>query len=161
MGYYIRAFCTARKPPTIRSVLRALFATGVQLKPEDDFDNPETLDSHDWQQFAFLYKPGRLGILVECNRHDGSHGCLAAKEIEEFIDLIGSSERSAPKRKVTDHLKATQFIIACQLPSTDIDDDGFDANGEFLNYFVHHCGGMVQADGEGFYDGHEVIVSIK
>jgi hypothetical protein len=59
------------------------------------------------------------------------------------------------------HLNSTRFIVACQLPSTDIDDDGFDANGEFLNYFVERCGGMIQADGEGFYEGHEVVVPLK
>jgi hypothetical protein len=161
MGYYIRAFCTAKKPPTVRSVLQALTSSGVRLTVEDDYDNSGTLDSPDWRQFAFEYKPGKRGIQVQCNRLDGSGDGLAAAEIEEFIELIGPPERSKQRRKVVEHLESTQFIIACQLPSTDIDDDGFNANGEFLNYFVTHCGGMIQADGEGFYDGHDLIVPLK
>jgi hypothetical protein len=161
VAYYVRAFCTAEESPPVRSVLQALESKGVRLTVEDDYNNPQTLDSPDWQQFGFLYKPGKLGILVECNRHDGSADCLAAEEIQEFVDLIGEPGRSQQKRKVIDHLRVTQFVIACQLPSTDIDSDGFDANREFLNYFVNQCGGMIQADGEGFYDGRELIVPLK
>ena len=57
------------------------------------------------------------------------------------------------------HLKKTQIIISSQLLN-DIDDDGFHANGVFLDYFVEKCNGMINADSEGFYDGDKVILEI-
>src|SRR5262249_25610598 len=120
---------------------------------------PTLLDSEDWEQFGFLYKPGKNGILVECNRHDGTGDCLAAAEVAEFVEMIGPPGRSKVKQKVIDHLLATRFVIACQLPSSDIDDDGFEANDEFLTYFEDMCGGMVQADGEGFYEDGKLLGS--
>jgi len=51
------------------------------------------------------------------------------------------------------------FIIASQLLN-DIEDDGYNANGWFLDYFVQHCGGMIHADGEGFYDGDKIILEM-
>jgi hypothetical protein len=135
MGYYVRAFCTATKPPTIRTVLDALTSWGVVLTPEADYAGPDVLDAVDWEQFGLLYKPGKSGILVECNRHDGTEDCLAAAEVTEFVEMIGPPGRSEAKRSVIEHLKATRFIIVCQLPSSDIDDDGFEANDAFLTYF--------------------------
>jgi hypothetical protein len=40
-------------------------------------------------------------------------------------------------------------------------DEGYNANGDFLTYFVEHCGAMIQADGEGFYEGHNVILALE
>ena len=47
---------------------------------------------------------------------------------------------------------------------SDCDDDGFDANGQFLDYVVDRCGAMIHADGEGFYErmdtGH-LLLSLR
>jgi hypothetical protein len=161
MGYYVRAFCTAAHPPTIRTVLDTLADWGVVLTPEADYASSEVLDAPGWEQFEFLYKPGKNGIVVECNRHDGSGECLAAGEIAEFAEMIGPPGRSKAKRKVLDHLHGTRFIIACQLSSSDIDEDGFEGNDAFLTYFEDMCGGMIQADGEGFYNDDKLLVAVK
>ena len=68
---------------------------------------------------------------------------------------------SLEKNKVLKHLKNTNYIVATKLPTDDIDDDGYNANGELLNYFVRNFEGMIQADGEGFYEGFEVIVKTE
>ena len=39
--------------------------------------------------------------------------------------------------------------------------DGNNANGHFLTFFVEHCGGMIQADGEGVYEGAKLILPLK
>jgi hypothetical protein len=83
------------------------------------------------------------------------------EEIGEFLEFIGRPGLSFKKRKVIEHLKKTRYIIACQLPTSDIDDDGYDANGDFLTYFVENCGGIIQADGEGFYEGSKLIVKLS
>lgn len=161
MGYYVRAFCTAPEPPTVRTVLDALASWGVVLVPEPDCARPEVLECADWNGVRLLYKVGKLPIVVECNRHNGTPHCLAAAEVREFLELIGPPGRSKAKQRVIEHLKATCFVMASQLPSSDIDDDGFAANDEFMTYFEDMCGGMVQADGEGFYDNNKLLVTVK
>ena len=91
--------------------------------------------------------------------HDTLQHALACAQ--EFIDLIGEAAESLTCEKVIGHLRATRFVVACQLPTTDIDDDGFEANYQFLNYFVQHHGGLIQADGEGFYEGSDLIVPVE
>jgi DNA gyrase/topoisomerase IV subunit B len=104
------------------------------------------------------YKDGNQPVVVECNYNNG-HESLAAEECEEFIEEIGNPGLSMGKRKALDHLKHTKYIISCQLLS-DIDDDGYHLNGELLNIFVNNYGGLIQADGEGFYKGHKLIVEL-
>ena len=59
-----------------------------------------------------------------------------------------------------DHLQQSKAVVAAQLLG-DIDDDAYTAAGTFLAYFVEHCGGLIQADGEGFYEGDRLIVELE
>ena len=173
MGYYVRAFCTASKVPdlaAIQSWLRERGSAAVIDGPDraveaaqQGVSKPPVLElqSSDWEQVAVVYRTGKLPILAECNRDDGTDTSLLRQELEEFIELIAEPGLSEPKKQVLEHLRSTKFIIACQLPTSDIEDDGYDANGDFLTYFVEQCGGMIQADGEGFYEGAEVIVKLR
>jgi len=52
------------------------------------------------------------------------------------------------------------FVVANQIPTSDFEDDGFDSVGEFMHFFVEHHGGMIQADGEGFYEGGQLVVPL-
>ncbi|MDH3613449.1 MAG: hypothetical protein OES10_09225 [Gammaproteobacteria bacterium] len=112
-----------------------------------------------WSQAEFNYKEDNQPIVVEININSGDDS-LAAEESQEFFDKIGKPGLSISKRRVLNHLKNTRFIVCCQLLS-DIDDDGYHWNGELLNYFVKNHGGMIQADGEGFYDGRKIVVELS
>jgi len=160
MGYYVRAFCTSETIPTIANVLGWLEKRGRRLELDKGMSAVDE-DSIEWEQLALVYRRGKLPILAECNRDDGSPESLMQQEIGEFLDSIGRPGPSLAKQRVISHLKKTRYIIACQLPTSDIDDDGYDSNADFLNYFVENCGGMIQADGEGFYEGSKLIVRLK
>jgi hypothetical protein len=86
---------------------------------------------------------------------------LIADEVSDLKELLEEIKNSPAKRQVISHLNRTRFIVACRLPTSDIDDDGYDVNGDFLGYFVDHCEGMIQADGEGFYQGSEVLLAVE
>ena len=162
MPYYVRAFCTSAQPPTINEVLKSLRESRSNFTAR--VDDALELDSPSWQQFELIYKPGNGPIVVECNRDEGVDS-LAKAECQEFIDEVTDLE-GAPARarnQVIDHLRKTRFVISCQLLS-DCDEDGYEANGQFLDYFVEQCGAMIQADGEGFYDRmdtEEMLLSLK
>ena len=88
---------------------------------------------------------------------------MAKAERQEFIDELADLEDTPAKNQVIDHLRKTRFIVSCQLLS-DCDEDGYEANGQFLDYFVDHCGALIQADGEGFYermDLGEILLPLK
>jgi hypothetical protein len=100
--------------------------------------------------------------LKELSRHAGpERRNLVQDEVAEFKELLEEIKNSPAKRQVISHLNRTRFIVARRLPTTDIDDDGYDVNGDFLGYFVDHCEGMIQADGEGFYRGAEVLLAVE
>jgi hypothetical protein len=155
MPYYVRAFCKSESRPTIEEVevaLRAEYPT-VRFKAE------AAHNSREWKDAKFYYKEGKEPVIVELNVSDGPDS-LAAAECGEFAEEIGKPGFSRSKARVLEHLRHTSYIISCQLLS-DIDDDGYHLNGELLNYFVKNHGGIVQADAEGFYEGHKIIVKLK
>lgn len=159
MPYRVRAFCTGSEIPTLRQVFEYAKSQDISLSA-DETHGPIDLYSPDWTQVEVSYKTGKSPLVVECNRADGTEDCLARIEPQEFIEEIGSPGLSFAKRRVIKHLKNTKFIIASQLLN-DIDDVGYDANSTFLKYFVDHCGGMIHADLEGFYDGDKVILKVR
>jgi hypothetical protein len=153
MPYYVRAFCNSDTVPSIselESILKSEYPA-IRLETEDARDGK-------WGNAEYYYKESNQPVVVECNYNDGPES-LVAGECEEFIEEIGSPGLSMAKRRVLDHLKNTKYIISCQLLS-DIDDDGYHLNGELLNIFVNKYGGLIQADGEGFYKGHKLVVEL-
>jgi len=173
MSYYVRVFCTNAEIPDLANIqawLRASNSAAVIDEPDHAIEAAEAgelgtpildLATSGWEQVAIAYRAGKLPILAECHRDDGTEECLMRKEITEFRELIGELKDSTSRLHVLQHLAATRFMIACQLPASDMEEDGFDANSEFVLYFVEHCGGMVQADGEGFYSGSRMIVPLR
>ena len=116
------------------------------------------LDDGDWGQVGIVYKEHKAPILLEVNRDDGDDESLMREEVEEFIERLEDAPNNKIRRRVEKHLRNTRFIVAAQLPTFDIDEDGYAALRHVLTYFVANNGAMIQADGEGFYDGEKVIV---
>ena len=149
LAYYLRAFCTSDDIPPLRAVFEWAVGQGVRL------DSPEAeLDSSTWLQAEILYKRDRSPIVAETNTDD-----LVREEVGEFIESLEDVDESPEKQKVLEHLRQTKAIVAVQLLG-DIDDDGYSAAGTFLTYFVEHCAGLIQADGEGFYERERLIVEL-
>jgi len=172
MGYYTRVFCTNPVVPDLASIqnwLRSRGSTALIDDPDNAVGAAREgvsknatlgLSTSAWEQIGVAYRIGKLPFLAECNRDDGTATSLMRREIDEFIESLGKPGWFSAKRRVLSHLRATKFIVACQLPTSDMTDDGYQANSEFLNYFVEHCGGMIQADGERCYEGSKRIVRV-
>jgi hypothetical protein len=159
VSYYVRAFCTTGEPPAIRPILDFAKERGFVV---EGVSNATGLDDPAWEQAAVVYKTGKSPILLEINREQaGEDGSLFREEIEEFLEFLEDAPNNSNRKRVEQHLRETRFTVAAQLATSDIDDDGYNALGNMLRYFVEHNGGMIQADGEGFYDGNEVIVALE
>lgn len=123
---------------------------GVHLEaPSADLDAPG------WEQAEIVYKSDRQPFVAELNT-----GELLREELEEFFEFLEDVADSPEKQKVLDHLEQSKAVVAAQLLG-DVDDDGYTAAGTFLTYFVEHAGGLIQADGEGFYEGDRLIVEVE
>ena len=158
MGYYVRAFCTSEHIPSIKELLEWAESQGCLLFVPDGTD----LEARDWDQLDIYYKKEKLPFLSEINRYQDDAECLMRTEIEEFKEFLSEvrSFLNFGKTKVINHLNKAKYIVANQIPTSDFDDDGYNALGVYLQYFVKYCGGMVQADGEGFYEGNKLIVKL-
>lgn len=155
MPYYVRAFCTDNARPSIDELEAALKQDNPVARIETDDDR----SSSAWTQAEFYYNAERQPVVVEINVNDEDES-LAAEETREFLEEVGDPGFSLSKRRVISQLRNTRFTVCCQLLS-DIDDDGYNWNGELLDYYVKNHGGMIQADGEGFYRGNKIIVKLS
>jgi hypothetical protein len=156
VGYYLRAFCTSEDLPPLGRVFAWATARGVSLELEHEPD-PGELDSAGWRTAEVRYQRGKWPLVVDVSRA-ADHG-PPFEDVEEFVELLGEVDESADKRRVLAHLRASRAVVTVQLFS-DVDDDGYDAVGAFLGFFVEQCGGMIQADFEGFYEGDRLIVEL-
>jgi hypothetical protein len=155
MGYYVRAFCTSRTVPTLTEVENALRRT----LPAVRFDTDDARDSADWRNAELYYSEARGPIVLEVNVNHGPDSLVLA-ERQEFIEEVSNLDDSEAKARVVDHLRSVNYVVLCQLLG-DIDESGFEANGELLDFFVENYGGLIQADGEGFYEGTDLVVELK
>jgi len=162
MGYYVRAFCTASMAPPLGVVLNALTARGIAIAA--DAVPPEDLRASDWEEATLGFGPNRRSFVVTCDRETSPGHTLVREEVQQFIEFLQDGPPSPERKRVVDHLRATRFIIACRFPAAaaaDDDEGGCAAGRGFLSYFVAHCGGLVQADGEGFYEGDRIVLAVE
>ena len=160
MGYYTRVFCKSDKKPSVRQVLDHINSSGHEFQVKSNLTEAEQT-TFDWREFELSYKVNKRPLLVECNNVN-DEDALAREEIEEFLDEIGETGILAfNKKKIVRHLQSTKYIVVTQLPTSDIDDDGYNVNGEFLKFFAENYEGVVQADGEGFYIGTKLIIKTQ
>ena len=159
MGYYVRAFCTTGETPQLGRVLEFARNLGSTVELEGVEGEPG-LDDAVWEQVGVLYKADRSAILLELNRaRPEGETTLVSEEIEEFLELLEDAPDNRSRRRVEQHLRDTRFIVAAQLAGDT--DDGYDALANLLRYFVDHNGGLIQADGEGFYVDDKLILVLE
>ena len=155
MGYYMRVFCTSETIPTLAEVESEVKKVVAGARFETDDSRHEV----PWEGFEYHYNPSNQPILVELNVNDAPDS-MAAEEIEEFIGEMEDVDDGPDKAQVTAHLGQTRFVICCQLLG-DITEEGFEANDALFEFFVQKYGGMIQADGEGFYGAEGLLVDLS
>lgn len=160
MSYFIRAFCTLGELPPLRSVLASAAEHGSNLALNPALTSPDTLEDTGWTRAGIGYKNNNAPILLEVYRDIEEEDSSMREEVEEFLEFLEDAPRNRHRRRVEKHLKNTRFIVSAQLPRSDIDEDGFAAVGNVLEYFVDNNGALIQADGEGFYEGRKLIVEL-
>jgi len=156
MDYYVRAFCIADEVPPVSDLLQWLQERDVRLAPGE---GDGSLESSDWQRQPLRYKESRQPFILECRR-DGGADSPMRMEIDDFIRRVNEAGTGRANKRIVSHLRKTKFIVACQLPVDDMDESGWDANGQILTYYAENCKAILQADREGFYERSVLILKI-
>jgi len=158
MGYFTRVFCSTNRKPKINEILDSLKFHGFNISVNL---SESKINNENWTNFELTYDSERLPLLVELNQKGKSDG-VAEEEIKEFLEFVGKPKfYELKKKKVINHLKSTEYIICIQLPTNDIVDQGYNVNGELMEFIELNYSGIVQADKEGFYSKNNLLVELK
>jgi|GEM_PF-692514 len=157
-AFYMRAFCASDRIPALAHALEWLASQEAPLKPENL--GGASLNSTTWEHAQFTcLKTGQM-ITLQCNRDDGSPNCLTREEIMEFARRLKRPGVSGNTRKAAKHLEATKVVVACKLPGAHAGRETFRTNLQLLRYFATRAEGLIQIDGEGFYEDNRLLVDM-
>jgi len=156
MPHTLRVFCRKATAPTAGEVLRALTTAKLpaQLAPDTDGD----LSNPAWEQIA-LELPSNGGPLI-VDRDVKGRGPLLEDEVRAFLASLERMPRSKARDAVIKHLRGTEQAFGLQVPTSSIDSTGWAIAHAVMRFFVARCGGLVHADGEGFYRGNDLVLEL-
>lgn len=159
MPYAVRVFCTDATIPTLRQVLNwcatdggVLMAIDTEYAASDYID----ADAHTWRDAGILYREDLAPFVARVARSDDDAIAFAAL-LAPFRAALTTASPTAETERVRTHLDDTQFIVTCTIGDDD-ENDTLEAIAWFTQYFVQHLGGLLHADGEGFYADATLIV---
>jgi hypothetical protein len=147
MGYYMRFFDTSDKPLTVGDVEGALrdVNAAYRLESPDSAKVPQ----------ADLYLGDGLYAEIEINEPgDG----LFEREIAEMVESLQDAQSKARER-VEEVLKGARRIVSVRVLGQDRETADTLAGIEPLwGWLFSTRPGLLQADGEGYYDAHDLIL---
>ena len=148
--FFTRVFCLRKEPPPISLLIEYLKARGAT--PIIPSEVPEKLlNSWNWVGMEIGYAKDKKPILVTCVRKGGAQDDIFKQDIEGLLNFV-ETHREIDNWRVVDQLRGCRFYIADVLDKNDITEEGYDFNGWILQFFQENCDGMVQIDGQGYYD---------
>jgi hypothetical protein len=148
--FFTRVFCLRKEPPPISLLIEYLKARGATpIIPPEVTD--KLLNSWNWVGMEIGYAKDKKPILVTCVRKGGAQDDIFKQDIEGLLNFV-EAHREIDNWRVADQLRGCRFYIADILDKNDITEEGYDFNGWILQFFQENCDGMVQIDGQGFYD---------
>jgi hypothetical protein len=145
LGYYMRYIVADEQPVSLEDVGKAFAKAGVEY----DVDGEET-------EVTITYQGRPIGHVTLNVPGDG----LFEEERDELIEFAEEGNE-AQKRRVIDMLRAAREIVAVQVLFGN-GDTGWtlDRLSPLWIWLQSNRRGLVQADGEGYYDGHDLILPL-
>lgn len=158
-AHYVRVFCTGDKIPAPVEIVHFIRTKGIKLEigPDSEIDFAST----GWTSLNFRLKNKEIFFQAELSRTEFGFDGELAGEIQDFIAAINDTVRdSQGKKRVLQHLAATKFYVVVPI-SPDLEDEGMQAVACFLQYFTTFCGGLIQDDTEGFFEGKKLLLKFE
>ena len=151
MGYYIRALAVRDPDVTIAELISCLSSVaGFDLKIGEEEDGR-------WSELLLRHTTGQEIALIE--RNPVSAGTLGQDEIHEFIEEVRDAKPSSAARWLERYLSKVKVIYAFQILNGVYERDGWSAVFKIQDCIREKCGGITQADLEGFYneEGYQIL----
>ena len=157
--FFTRVFCLRKESPPLALLIEFLKAkklTPILPKEVDD----KLLNVWNWVGVELTYNKDRAPILLTCVRKDSAQGEIFDQDIQGLLNFA-EAHRELDNWQVVDQLRGCRFYVATILDKNDITEEGYDFNGWILQFFQENCNGMVQIDGQGFFDAEgEVLLEL-
>jgi hypothetical protein len=143
MGYYIRLF-TDTPLSTLVPVQAQMIQRGYQVQPAGT------------NQLDIRYAPGRDPLTIDLT--DSGHQ-TTRNTIAGFLDALARLPSSPEQQEVLNFLPRTQAVVTVGVP--DDYDHSSGALDEIGDIVANAAAGLFQVDGEGFYDGSNLILALQ
>ena len=146
MGYYLRYIVSDERPISLQDIRTAFAETGSGYEVEGE----ET-------EATIAYQGRPIGHLTLNVPGDG----LFDSERDELVEFAQDGDEST-RARVISTLLAARSIVAVQVLFGDGDtDQTLDGLGPLWTWLQANRRGLVQADGEGYYDGQDLILALE
>jgi len=165
----IRVFCTASTLPSLRDCLGFAAGAGEGVILAIDIDDIAAVDadSSSWSAVRLLYREDASPLAVTVTRDTDTAPDFRTTLQHFLAALDGNTDARASM--VRAHLAATRAIVTVALPASPVppalpadpdetdetdetNEDALESVAWFTRIFVEQYGGLLQADGDGFYD---------
>jgi hypothetical protein len=154
--FFTRVFCLRKESPPLGLLIEFLKARGATpIIPSEV--NEKLLNSWNWVGLELGYAKDRKPILLTCVRKGGAQEDIYKTDIEGLLHFV-EAHHEDDNWRVVDQLRACRFYIATILDKNDISEEGYDFNGWILQFFQENCDGLVQIDGQGFFNAEGEII---
>lgn len=142
----MRYIVADEQPVSLEDIGRAFVEAGVEY----DVDGEET-------EVTITYQGRPIGHVTLNVPGDG----LFEEERDELIEFAEEGNE-AQKRRVIDTLRAAREIVAVRVLFGNGDTDWtLDRLSPLWTWLQSNRRGLVQADSEGYYDGHDLILRLE
>jgi hypothetical protein len=159
VGYYMRALLEEWEERPLSDLIAFSREYGQELRPERPAETP--VDDPAWREADLLGPNSTAPIEIEVALDDRTTDCLLREELNEFREeLEGSDADPDALRIVATHLERTRAIVAVRVLASD-SGNGLPAAWAVLAYYARRPGVLFQADGDGFYDGEELVLKTR
>ena len=149
MGYYIRYIVSDDRPVSLQDI-RIAFAEAGSGYEVDGEESEATI----------VYDSRPIGHVTLNVPGDG----LFDEERDELIEFAQDSSDTNAQTRVVNTLREAQGIVAVQVLFGDGDgdtDQTLDRLAPLWTWLQANRRGLIQADGEGYYDGQELILPLE
>ena len=147
MGYYMRYIVSDDRPIGLEDI-RTVFAEAGTAYEVDGEETEATI--------AYEGKP--IGHVTLNVPGDG----LFDEERDELIEFTQDGDDESAKDRVVNTLRDARAIVAVQVLFGDGDTDRtLDRLVPLWSWLQANRHGLIQADGEGYYDGQELILALE
>lgn len=154
--FFTRVFCLRKESPPLALLIEFVKARGATVIIPSEV-NEKLLNSWNWVGLDLGYAKDRKPILLTCVRKSGAQEDIYKQDIEGLLHYV-EAHHEDDNWRVVDQLRACRFYIATILDKNDISEEGYDFNGWILQFFQENCDGLVQIDGQGFYNAEGEII---